>query len=185
MAARSTYRPRPRQLSWIYMVEPGRMELRDEEVPILRKYLLNGGVLMADDFWGQKQWDTFADKSNASSPSANSPTSPLITHLPLRFRLKVPAKTVCKSQQLSGRPKPYPDGGIFGKTWEEHDDYAPNGTHDMHVRAIYDDKGRIMSLPPTTPTTAMAGARRRERRLLPRILRKTRLPLGINIVSTS
>ncbi len=36
---------------FIYMVEPGRMLLKDEEVPILRKYLLNGGVLMVDDFW--------------------------------------------------------------------------------------------------------------------------------------
>ena len=32
---------------FIYMVQPGHMTLRDEEVPILRKYLLNGGVLMA------------------------------------------------------------------------------------------------------------------------------------------
>ena len=45
---------------WIYMVEPGALLLRDEEVPILRKYLLNGGVLMADDFWGEWQWKGFA-----------------------------------------------------------------------------------------------------------------------------
>ena len=44
---------------WIYMVEPGGMQLKEEEIPILQKYLLNGGVLMADDFWGRKQWDNF------------------------------------------------------------------------------------------------------------------------------
>src|SRR5712691_2445347 len=44
---------------WIYMVEVGSRELRDEEVPILRKYLQNGGVLMADDFWGTVQWNQF------------------------------------------------------------------------------------------------------------------------------
>src|SRR5436190_8543853 len=44
---------------WIYMVEPGGLLLQDEEVPILRKYLLNGGVLWADDFWGEWQWKTF------------------------------------------------------------------------------------------------------------------------------
>src|SRR5947209_2262753 len=44
---------------WIYMVEPGSLLLRDEEVPILRKYLLNGGVLMGDDFWGERQWEAF------------------------------------------------------------------------------------------------------------------------------
>src|SRR6185295_15997343 len=44
---------------WIYMVEPGHLLLKDEEVPVLRKYLLNGGVLMADDFWGDQQWEGF------------------------------------------------------------------------------------------------------------------------------
>jgi len=44
---------------FIYMVKPGRMTLRDEEVPILKKYLLNGGALMADDFWGSREWANF------------------------------------------------------------------------------------------------------------------------------
>ena len=44
---------------WIYMVEPGSLELSEEEVPILKRYLLNGGVLMADDFWGEWQWKIF------------------------------------------------------------------------------------------------------------------------------
>src|SRR5438552_2091306 len=35
---------------WIYMVEPGSLLLKDDEVPILREYLLNGGVLMSNDF---------------------------------------------------------------------------------------------------------------------------------------
>jgi hypothetical protein len=44
---------------WIYMVEPGLMRLEDDEVAVLRRYLLNGGFLMADDFWGQPQWANF------------------------------------------------------------------------------------------------------------------------------
>ena len=44
---------------FIYMVKAGRMELRDEEVPILRKYLASGGALMADDFWGDYDWIHF------------------------------------------------------------------------------------------------------------------------------
>src|SRR5437016_10192661 len=42
---------------WIYMVEPGTLELKEEEIPILRRYLLNGGVLWLDDFWCSVQWD--------------------------------------------------------------------------------------------------------------------------------
>src|SRR5436190_14407831 len=44
---------------WIYIVEPGLMSLEEDEVPILRKYLLNGGFLMVDDFWGRPQWANF------------------------------------------------------------------------------------------------------------------------------
>ena len=33
---------------FIYMVEPGALLLQDEEIPILRKYLLNGGFLGCD-----------------------------------------------------------------------------------------------------------------------------------------
>jgi len=37
---------------FIYMVEPGSLELTDEEAIALRNYLLNGGFLMLDDFLG-------------------------------------------------------------------------------------------------------------------------------------
>ncbi len=38
------------------MVEPGTLYLSDEEVAALRKYLLNGGFLWLDDFWGEAEW---------------------------------------------------------------------------------------------------------------------------------
>ena len=41
------------------MIEPGDMELSDAEVLGLRKYLLNGGFLMVDDFWGEDEWANF------------------------------------------------------------------------------------------------------------------------------
>src|SRR6185436_16521203 len=44
---------------WIYMVEPGALQFEEAEVRALRKYLLNGGFLMADDFWGPVQWENF------------------------------------------------------------------------------------------------------------------------------
>ena len=45
---------------FIYMVEPGTLYLSDEEVGILRKYLLNGGFLWLDDFWGNAEWNNMA-----------------------------------------------------------------------------------------------------------------------------
>src|SRR5262249_3010264 len=44
---------------FIYIVEPGRMRFMEEELPILRRYLLNGGFLMFDDFWGDEEWSNF------------------------------------------------------------------------------------------------------------------------------
>src|SRR5215470_17336185 len=41
---------------FIYIVEPGRLTFTDEEIPILQRYLLNGGFLMFDDFWGDREW---------------------------------------------------------------------------------------------------------------------------------
>jgi hypothetical protein len=38
-----------------YMVEPGDLSFADDEVPILRRYLLNGGFMMVDDFWGEDE----------------------------------------------------------------------------------------------------------------------------------
>ena len=40
----------------IYIVEPGFMELSDEEAARLREYLLRGGFLFLDDFWGEYEW---------------------------------------------------------------------------------------------------------------------------------
>ena len=41
---------------FIYIVEGGRMRLSDAEVTGLRNYLLGGGFLMVDDFWGEEEW---------------------------------------------------------------------------------------------------------------------------------
>lgn len=39
-----------------YIVEPGHMELTDEDAAALREYLLRGGFLFLDDFHGEVEW---------------------------------------------------------------------------------------------------------------------------------
>ncbi len=41
---------------FLYIVEPGGLYLDEAEVAALRKYLLNGGFLWLDDFWGEREW---------------------------------------------------------------------------------------------------------------------------------
>lgn len=42
---------------FVYLASAGRAVLTDEEVAALRDYLLRGGFVMGDDFWGDDQWD--------------------------------------------------------------------------------------------------------------------------------
>ena len=122
---------------WIYMVEPGSLLLKDEEVPILRKYLLNGGVLMADDFWGERQWSAFHREIKRVLPEREF--EELAMNHPLFhcvFDLKVP-KNKLQTPNIGQGTRSQRDH----ITWEYHDGEE---CIDMHVRAIFDDKARIM-----------------------------------------
>lgn len=44
---------------WIYATQTGWWGLTDAETARLREYLLRGGFLVVDDFWGPEQWDVF------------------------------------------------------------------------------------------------------------------------------
>jgi Domain of unknown function (DUF4159) len=136
---------------FIYMVEPGRMQLRDEEIPVLRHYLLNGGVLMADDFWGQKQWDNFEYWMQKVLPERHWVELPMDHPLfHCVFDIKVPKNQLQTPNSTQGARSLVPGERDYGITWEYyHDDYDNDdgqgrAAHDMHVRAWLDDKGRIM-----------------------------------------
>jgi hypothetical protein len=124
---------------WIYMVEPGSLRIRDEEVPILRKYLENGGVLMADDFWGTLQWENFHREIKRVLPNREFEDLPMdhkIFHSV--FDLKGPLNKLQTPNVRQGIQSQYD-----GVTWENHDGEE---CINMHVRAIYDDQKRIMVL---------------------------------------
>ncbi len=44
---------------WLYATQTGWWGLTDAEVARLREYLLRGGFLVVDDFWGQQDWELF------------------------------------------------------------------------------------------------------------------------------
>ena len=127
---------------FIYMVKPWGLDLTDEEVPILRKYLLNGGVLMVDDFWGDSQWNNFEAQMKRVLPERAWTELPL-TH-PI-FHCVFPIVTTDMDKlQVPSLPRWYgsqnPNSGHYGGFGARRGDGPP----DMHVRAWFDDKGRIM-----------------------------------------
>ncbi len=46
---------------WIYATQTGWWGLTDIEIARLREYLLRGGFLVVDDFWGPEQWELFRE----------------------------------------------------------------------------------------------------------------------------
>ena len=44
---------------WVYATQAGWWGLTDAETSRLREFLLRGGFLVVDDFWGEEQWEVF------------------------------------------------------------------------------------------------------------------------------
>ncbi len=134
---------------WTYMVEPGLMILENDEVGVLRNYLLNGGFLMADDFWGEGQWANFEREMKRVLPDRSFVELPLehpIFHCV--FDLKGPKSQLQVPNVLIGRR-----AEETGVTWEYHEALVGGQVvrggeecKELHIRAILDDKGRIMVL---------------------------------------
>lgn len=117
---------------FVYMIEPGYMVLSDEEVAALRKYLLNGGFLMVDDFWGEQEWENFYDQIKRVFPE-REPRELQVDHpifsavFPLHEKPQVPAVGYIWAYLQ------------FGVTYERDG-------KEVHYKALYDDNGRMMSI---------------------------------------
>lgn len=118
---------------FIYMIEPGNIALTDEEARTLRDYMLNGGFVMVDDFWGEEEWDVFHSALKQVFPDREPVELPVeheIFHMvfPLRVKPQIPSV----GHAMAGREQ--------GVTFERWDAQTP------HYRAVYDDKKRIVMI---------------------------------------
>jgi len=124
---------------FIYIIEPGYLLFSEEEVQALRRYCLNGGFLMVDDFWGEDQYDNLRQQLARVFPERNPFEVPLAHEIfqcvyPLKEKPQVPSIRVAQSQRLQN--------GNAGVTWERT--WDGSDTRTPHYRAITDDKDRIM-----------------------------------------
>ena len=60
--------PAIRAYPFIYAVEVGYMSLSSREVTELREYLLSGGFMVVDDFWGSYEWRNFESQMRRVFP---------------------------------------------------------------------------------------------------------------------
>lgn len=118
--------PSLRRYPFLYAVEVGRMDLTDEEVAGLRDYLLAGGFLVVDDFWGTREWANFERNIRKVFPSRP------IVELPRDHPVFRSYYQIDELVQV-----PAVNNILSGRTWEQ-DGYTP------HARGIFDEDGRLM-----------------------------------------
>ncbi|MDP8232723.1 MAG: DUF4159 domain-containing protein, partial [Candidatus Zophobacter franzmannii] len=118
---------------FIYIVEPGNLTFSEAEVEALRTYLLNGGFLMVDDFWGEAEWYNFYYEMKRVFPGREPvelPVSHPIFHAVFDLKNKPQVPNI--GAAMRGRSQ--------GITWERPD------AKDVHYRALFDDEGRMMAI---------------------------------------
>jgi hypothetical protein len=155
---------------FLYMIEPGALSFSEDEVVALRRYLLNGGFLMVDDFWGDYQWENFYNQIKLVFPD-REPEELDVSHE--IFRCVYPLKE--KPQVPSIHTWQY-----SGMSWENH---GP-GSQTVHYKAIFDDNKRMMVI--ICHNTDLGDGWEREAEnedYFHEFSEKKSYPMGINIVT--
>jgi hypothetical protein len=110
----------------------GTLQFSPEEASRLREYLLKGGFLWVDDFWGTEAWEQWSSEIYKVLPEyriADVPADHPILHMMFQIS-EIPQITSINFWRRSG-----------GVTSER----GPDSPH-ANLRMIADDKGRIMVL---------------------------------------
>jgi hypothetical protein len=118
---------------FVMMTEPGGLYLDEAEAARLREYLLKGGFLWADDFWGEYAWKIWESQIRKVLPAGSYPIRDLPMDHPM-FHM------VFRVREVPQIPSINFWRGSGGGTSEQYDSQVP------HARAIVDEHGRIMVL---------------------------------------
>lgn len=103
------------------------MSLTDAETRGLREYLLAGGFLVIDDFWGTLEWENFESQIRRVLPEYP------IVEIPLDHPL---LRSFYNLEGIRQVPNVWL-GRAGGRTWER-DGYQPA------LKGIFDDHGRLL-----------------------------------------
>jgi hypothetical protein len=115
---------------WIYATQTGFWDLSDTETTRLRDYLLRGGFLVVDDFYGPEQWEVFRETMQRTLPGRPildiAPGDPVLHVLyDITERTQIPGLRHLRT-------------GPGGNTIIVPEAGPP------HWRAIHDDQGRMV-----------------------------------------
>ena len=119
--------PELRSYPFLYALEVGRMSLSPPEIEGLRNYLLAGGFLVIDDFWGTREWQNFESEIRRVLPEYE------IVDLAIDHPIFTTFYEIEEIIQV-----PNIGNGVSGGPTHERDGFIPM------VRGIHDEKGRLM-----------------------------------------
>jgi hypothetical protein len=157
---------------FIYMLEVGRLQFSEEEVERLRSYLLRGGFLMVDDFWGSREWDNWKYEISRVFDPAEYPMEELELSHPV-FNMVFELK---EKPQVPSLNYWYGSGGDTSE--RQYDSRTP------HYKGIHDPKtDRLMVIVCHNTDLGDGWERETENKgYFDEISAKWAYPMGINIV---
>ncbi len=148
----------------------GTIGIKDEEIAMLREYLLKGGFLWVDDFWGTEAWNQWSQEIGKVFPPEDYPIEDISAADPIMREMfdleKVPQITNVTFWQKNN-----------GKTSERDEDSAQ-----VHVRAIRDNHRRIMVFMTHNTDVGDSLEREREDTEYSRLFSPPGYALGINVL---
>ncbi len=155
---------------FIYMLEVGNLVFSEAEVTALRTYLLRGGFLLVDDFWGEQEWANWAMQIERVFDPAEFP----MRELPLTHPIFNCVFVLDEKPQV-------PNPG----TWSNGGNTSERGAESAtpHYKGIHDKNGRLMVV--VCHNTDLGDGWEREswnRSYFEEISAKKAYPMGINIV---
>lgn len=121
--------PAIRNFPFLYALEVGDMGLSEPEVRNLRDYLLAGGFLVIDDFWGRREWANFERNIRRVLPGYE------IVDLPMDHPIFTTFYEIDEVLQVPS---------INNIRWSGQT--SENGGVVPYVKGILDDKDRLMVL---------------------------------------
>ena len=116
----------------VIMQEVGSLYLDQNDATHLRDFLLKGGFLWVDDFWGEYAWLIWETEIRKALPASQFPMIDLPAEHPL-FRMLYEVNGVAQIPSINVWLS-------TGQTSERFDSQVP------HARAILDDKGHMLVL---------------------------------------
>ena len=120
------------QCPYLHMEDVGTISFSDDEAAALRSYLLKGGFIWVDDFWGSYAWDNWIAELAAVLPPSEYPIQDVSLEHPI-FKAQLVVKEFPQIPSIqSWRRNP-------SETSERGSDSA-----EPHARAIFDTRGNVM-----------------------------------------